>query len=183
MIEPVAMDMKLSPKQAMFVKEYLVDFNATQAAIRAGYSERTARAQGQRLLTKVDIHDAIEKAGQKRANKLDVTVERIVLELARIAFADPGEIIQVVNGRVVVKDTSELTEDQRRVVAEVTQTDTMNGGSLKVKLHDKQKALELLGRYQGMFIDRHEHSGPGGGPIQTEDMTDAELAAIARAGR
>lgn len=83
------MDRKLlTDKQALFVKEYLIDLNATQAAIRAGYSERTARKIGQENLTKPDIQQAISAQQEQRAERLDVTTDQIEAELAKIAFAD-----------------------------------------------------------------------------------------------
>lgn len=74
---------KLSPKQQAFVREYLLDLNATQAAIRAGYSPKTARAQGQRLLTNVDIAEAIAEAKAKRAKKVELTAAEVIRRLDR----------------------------------------------------------------------------------------------------
>lgn len=79
----------LPPKHARFVAEYLKDFNATQACIRAGYSAKTAKQQGSRLLTVADVRAAIDAKSQKVAAKLEITVERIEAELARYGFAPP----------------------------------------------------------------------------------------------
>lgn len=76
--------MKLTPKQQLFVEEYLIDFNATQAAIRAGYSENTAYSQGPRLLENVEIQRGIEKGKQKLIKKLDIKKEDIIRDLIRI---------------------------------------------------------------------------------------------------
>jgi len=76
--------MKLNPKQQLFVEEYLIDFNATQAAIRAGYSENTAYSQGPRLLDNVEIQRGIEKGKQKLIKKLDIKKEDIIRDLIRI---------------------------------------------------------------------------------------------------
>ncbi len=73
--------MKLPPKQQLFIKEYLIDLNATQAAIKAGYSKKTARSAGQRLLTKVDISDAIQKGMDKRGEKIDIDAEYVLTKI------------------------------------------------------------------------------------------------------
>nr|WP_312967783.1 terminase small subunit [Brucella intermedia] len=80
--------MSLTPKQERFVAEYLIDLNATQAAIRAGYSEKTAQQQGSRLLLNVVVQEAIAKGREKTAAKLEITKERIVDELAKIGFSN-----------------------------------------------------------------------------------------------
>jgi phage terminase small subunit len=89
----------LTPKQQTFVDEYLVDLNATQAAIRAGYSKKTARSQGERMLTNVDVAAAIQKGFQKRSEKTQITAEKVLLELAVIAFADLQQLADM-GGRI-----------------------------------------------------------------------------------
>lgn len=173
----------MTPKQATFVQEYLVDLNATEAAIRAGYSKKTAYSIGCENLTKPEISDAIQKAMSERGMRTQVTADNVVLELARVAFLDHSKIVEIVDGDVKVKDTSELSEDERRAVAEVSQTETLHGGSLRVKTHDKLKALELLGRHLGMFTDKLEVAGKDGGPIDIKSLTDEELERIARGGK
>lgn len=84
--------MALTPKQQLFVKEYLVDLNATQAAIRAGYKAKTARSIGAENLTKPDIQKAIEEAQSKRAEKVEITAEQVLQRWIDIAYADPNEI-------------------------------------------------------------------------------------------
>lgn len=85
--------MALTAKQQLFVKEYLVDLNATQAAIRAGYKEKTARAMGAENLTKPNIQAAIAEQMDKRAAKVEITAEQVLQRWIDIAFADPNEII------------------------------------------------------------------------------------------
>lgn len=147
---------KLTPKQAEFVRQYLVDLNATAAAIRAGYSERTAKSQGQRLLTNVDVSAALAAAQAEREQRTEITQDRVVSELARIAFADPRDLMEWGPSGVKLKDSADLTKEQAASVAEVSETTTKDGGSLKLKKHDKVKALELLGRHMGMFKDKVE---------------------------
>ena len=172
----------MTPKQKRFVEEYLVDLNATQAAIRAGYSERTAYSQGQRLLKNVEIQKAMSVAMENRSSATEITAEKVLTELARIAFSDHSGIVKYEKGRVVVTETEKLNEDQRRVISELSQVDTNAGTSIKVKLYDKQKALELLGRHLGLFPNKVEMSGPGGGPIKTEQLSDSDLEHIASCG-
>ena len=150
---------KLTPKQRAFVLEYLVDLNATQAAIRAGYSKKSAARIGVELLNKTQVSQAVAKAQERRAKKLEVNQETVIKELARIAFADPRSVFSWGPDGVMLRDSAELTDDEAVAVADVSETRTESGGSIKAKLHDKVKALELLGRHLGMFTDKLEHSG------------------------
>ena len=157
--------MKLPPMQDRFVDEWLIDFNGTQAAIRAGYSERSARRIAGRLLTKDNIQREISRRQKDLQRRTEVTQDRVVKELARIAFADMTDYAQV-ETRMIEKDdgtelsyqavtlteTAELSADQRAAIAGIKQG--VNG--VEVKLHDKIKALELLGRHIGMFNDKLE---------------------------
>ncbi|WP_415993029.1 terminase small subunit [Desulfovibrio piger] len=157
---------KLTDKQAAFVREYLVDLNATQAAIRAGYSERTAYSVGQRLLKNVEIQRAVAAAQAKRARRVEITADRVVAELAKIAFSDPRDLMEWGPDGVVLRPSAELSDDQAASVAEVAE----NNAGLRLKKHDKVKALELLGRHIGIFTDKvkAEVSGPDGGPVASE---------------
>ena len=171
---------KLTPKQRRFVDEYLVDLNATQAAIRAGYSRKTAASIGEENLRKPEIQAAIQEAMKARQERTEVTQDSVVKELARIAFGDPRNVMTWGPGGVKLKASAELTDDEAAFVSEVSETTTEHGGSLKLKTNDKLKALELLGRHLGMFKEKVEVTGKDGGPITTKserDMTDDELAA------
>ena len=146
----------MTPKQAMFVQEYLIDLNATRAAIAAGYSKKTAKQIGQENLTKPDVKKAIDEAISERGKRTEITQDRILRELARIAFADPRKIFDWGPGGVTLKDSASLSNDDAAAVAEVSQTITDSGGSTKGKMYDKQRALELLGRHLGMFVDKKQ---------------------------
>jgi phage terminase small subunit len=152
----------LTPKQRRFVEEYLIDLNGTQAAIRAGYSADSARSIAHENLTKLDIARAIDEALAKDAG---VTRPRIVSELAKIAFARPKDYFAWGPDGVTVKASEELNDDQAAAIAEVSQTITPAGGTIRVKLSDKLTALEKLGKALGLFKDRHEHSGKDGVPL------------------
>ena len=137
----------------------MVSLNATQAAIRAKYSEKTAKEQGARLLTNVHVSAAIEKAMEKRSKKTEITQERVVVELARIAFGDLRGVVTWGPSGVAFKNSAEISDDDAAAISEVSETVTKEGGTQRIKRHDKVKALELLGKHLGMFKDQ---SGPVG---------------------
>ena len=166
--------MKLTAKQIRFVDEYMVDFNATQAAIRAGYKAKTAHVIGAENLRKPKIAEEIARRQKDLQRRTEVTQERVVKELARIAFANIADYIhvetqtrtkddgtEVTYQTVMFSETQELSADQRAALAVVKQS--VNG--FELKLHDKIKALELLGRHIGMFNDKLSLSGTDGGPL------------------
>lgn len=178
---------KLTPKQQRFVDEYLVDLNATQAAIRAGYSQKTAQEQGARLLSNVMVQAAIAECMKAREQRTEITQDKVVKELAKVAFGDPRKVMSWGPGGLKLKDSAELTDDDAAFVSEVSETTTEHGGSLKLKTNDKLKALELLGRHLGMFKEKVEVTGKDGGPIQSQSaapdlssLTDDELEQLAR---
>lgn len=151
----------LTPKQQRFVAEYAVDLNATQAAIRAGYSEKTAKSIAQENLTKPDIASAIQELLDARADRTGVTQDRVIAELAAIAFSDVSDFASWgEDGELQMLASADLSEEASAAIREVystTSTVTFQDGGerstvyKKVKQHDKLKALELLGRHLGMF--------------------------------
>ena len=146
-------DVKLTEKQKLFCKEYIIDFNATRAAKAAGYSEDSAKEIGYENLTKPYIQDYIAKLTQKTFDKLEITKERVLNEIARIAFADPRDLMSWDAESVTLKDSSELTDDQAACVSEVTYKKTKEGEHISLKTHDKQAALDKLMRYQNLYKD------------------------------
>ena len=139
---------KLRGKQERFVQEYLIDRNATAAAIRAGYSKKTARAIGAENLTKPNIAAEIEKRSKRLVSKLEITQERVREELAAIAFANGTDFATITrNGLVRLIPTDDLPEDKKKAIASIKE----GKFGVEVKLSDKVKALELLGRDMGMF--------------------------------
>jgi len=163
---------KLTPKQSMFCKEYLIDLNATQAAIRAGYSEKTSGRIGQENLQKPVIQETIQKSMDKRSKKIEITSDRILEEVARVAYQNIQEFY---NEDGTLKPLHELPEDVARTIASIEITE--KAGSMKIggeeglrhvaeqlkkiKTYDKMKALELLGKYKNLFTDKidHKHTG------------------------
>src|SRR6478736_4951624 len=112
----------LNDRQRRFVEQYLVDLNATQAAIRAGYSAATASEQASRLLANVKVAAAIAEAQAARSRRTEVTADRVVLELARVAFGDPRRVLSWGPGGVKLRPSDELTDEEAAIVAEASQT-------------------------------------------------------------
>lgn len=150
---------KLTAKQQRFVEEYLIDLNATQAAIRAGYSEKTAYSQGQRLLKNVEVAVRITELQGKRSDRTQITADQVVRELAKVGFANMADYADWGPGGVALIDSKDLTPEQAAVVAEVSETMGEKSSSLRFKLHNKVDALEKIGRHLGMFKDVIRHEG------------------------
>ncbi len=166
----------LTPKQAEFARQYLLDLNATQAAIRAGYSAKTAQEQASRLLSNVMVRRLVEDLQKARSESTGVTADRVISELARIAFGNQRAVMRWGAGGVTLRESSELTDDEAALVSEVAETVSAAGNGLKLKTHDKVKALELLGKHLGMFVDKVEHSGAIAGGL-AERMAAARTRA------
>ena len=143
---------KLTPKQEAFVREYMIDLNATQAAIRAGYSEKTANRIGAENLSKPVIQEAIRVQRTAQEVRTKISADRVLRELARVAFADATDYSYIENGSVRLRDSSTLSEDQRAAVAYIKD----GAAGPEVRLYDKIKALELIGKHLGMYDKREE---------------------------
>lgn len=169
---------KLAAKQQRFIDEFIVDSNAAQAAIRAGYSKKTAGKIGYQLLENTRIAEEIAKKQKKLADKLEITAEKILKEYAKIAFSNMQDFVDWADGAISIKPSSELTKEQTACVSEISESVTQAGTNIKIKLHDKKGALDSLARHLGMFTDKVELSGKDGQPIQTVNvtMTEAEAA-------
>lgn len=151
--------MALTPKQQLFVEEYLIDLNATQAAIRAGYSPNNADKIGSELLGKTRVSEAIKIAMAERSRRTGINQDRILAELAKIALVNPARVVNF-DEATIRKDA--LPEDLAAVASvKVKRFPTKDGEGIEreVKFHDKNKALDLAGRHLGMFRDRLELSG------------------------
>lgn len=145
---------KLNTRQKLFIDEYLVDLNATNAYIRAGYSPNGASVSASHLLANPKIRANVDKAMAERSKRTGITQERVVLELARVALASPPDFINM--------DTATLKPDASRddcatiqsVRVKTTVTPAGEGVEREIKVADKIKALELLGKHLGMFTDK-----------------------------
>lgn len=167
-------DKKLTPKQERFVAEYLIDLNATQAAIRAGYSEKTAQEIGAENLTKPMIRQHIDAALAKRSEKTEITADRVLKEISRMAFYDPIDLIEIIrdampddavenvrwsdDGKLIhglrsPGDIRFLPEDVRRSIVGWGYDRNQN---FTLKLADKSKALDQLARHLALYNDKVE---------------------------
>lgn len=177
---------ELTRNQRLFCDEYLIDLNATRA-YKAAYKnvtkDETAAVNGSRLLRNAKVESYIEQRMKEREKRTEITQDKVLKELAKIGFANVADYAKVVEkeyeenivdseGNVVdtqiktyktvdMELTDNLTEEQQKVISEIKQT--RNG--IEVKLNDKVKALELIGRHLGMFTDKVEHSGAIGSEV------------------
>lgn len=158
----------LTPKQARFVSEYLVDGNATRAAIAAGYSERSAAVSGSKLLKDPRIEPLIRERQKRTAEKLEITAERTLQELAKIAYHDPGAFFDENDNLVAI---SKLGPNERASLEGFEVLDKPLGEGkrfllTKIKKADRIRALEILGKHQRLFGDSsfsaEVDTGPGG---------------------
>jgi len=153
----------LTDKQRLFVAEYLVDLNATGAARRAGYSDGNI---GRQLITKDNVKAAIDSAKAKRAERTRVSADKVVRELARLAFTDMRSFVEWGPEGVKLKNSTELIDDDSAAVTEVSESFGENGRTLKFKLGHKDSALKMLAQHIGLLE----------GPRDMGAMVDSFLA-------
>ena len=184
----------LNARQQRFADEYLVDLNGKQAAIRAGYSEKTAEAQASRLLSNVKVQHYIQKRKQERVERTEITQDMVLFELAAIAFSNAADYAQVVEREATIESaegdviplcdkdgnpvmyrtvepvlTENLTDRQKRALSVIKK----GRDGFEVKPYDKIRALELIGKHIGMFTDKVEVSGEVNNPMA--GLTTEEL--------
>lgn len=162
--------MALTRKQKAFVEEYLIDLNATQAAIRAGYSPDTANEQGAQNLAKLSIRNEIDKAIAERSRRTGANADRIVTELAKIAFVNAADVINTQDATLKEDASPEDTAAIQSVKVKTIPGRGGEGVEREIKMADKIKALELLGRHLGMFKDRVEVSGLAAEYTKLDDL-------------
>lgn len=176
--------MALTPRQILFVNEYLVDFDAKAAAIRAGYSKKGARVQAYRLMNNPEIEAEIDKLIEERTDKIHVTRNLIIQELVKIAISDIKDFVEVKefnkynkNGEVIgtYKDLV-LREDfedmDTSVIKEISYD---KNGKINIKLWDKIAALNTLAKHKGMLKEQVEITR-GENPL--EDLSTDEIRAL-----
>ena len=184
---------KLTAKQQRFCDEYLIDLNATQAAIRAGYSEKRASEQAYQLLQKTTVQNHIAELQKEREKRTEITQDRVLHELALIAFAKASDYARVVEKDAMVEVdgnmvpvldengnqvkyrtvepilTDDLTEDQKKAIAVIKK----GRDGFEIKPYSKIQALELLGKHLGMFTEKVEVKNTT--PNVFEGLTTEEL--------
>lgn len=196
---------QLTPRQARFVDEYLVDLNGTQAAIRAGYSPKGADVRGAELLGNRRVQELVQARMAARAKRVQIDHDWVLARLIAVAEADPRELVQYHRGacpdcwdgadydperadpacrkcrgrgrgHVVVSDTRHLSSGAQRLYAGVQ----VGKDGIRVHMHDKMTALTNIARHLGMFTDKLEVTGKDGGPIEVEDARNRLRSMLAR---
>jgi phage terminase small subunit len=148
---------RMTPKQRRFISEYLVDLNATQAAIRAGYSKRRATSTGWDLLHKRPaIAAAISEGMLAREKRTLITADRVLQQFARIAFADIRPLAQLVENGLEAKSLAALSDDLAAAVVELS----ANGKGMRLKLQNRIEALNALARHLGLFDKTQSRGEP-----------------------
>lgn len=158
--------------------QYLAQGKTTDEAYKlAGFNQH--RSNAARLRAKEPVRARVEELLNEAAERCGVTVDKIISELAKIGFANSADFFEWGPDGVRIKSSDSLTRDQTAVISEVQETRSKGPGenTIKIKLSDKQGALEKLGRHLGMFKERVEIAGKDGGPVQTQDVSARELIA------
>lgn len=177
--------MALTAKQKIFADEYLIDLNATRA-YKVAYpkikKDETARANSSRMLTNANVANYIEKRMKDREKRTEITQDMVLKELAKIGFADVTDFVTIENKgtykAVQVKATEEMPGDKMGAIAGIKE----GANGIEIKLNDKGKALELIGRHLGMFKDKVELSGEVKTTNPYEGLTTEELKKLIRDG-
>jgi len=160
----------LTPRQAAFVEEFLLCGNATKAAAKAGYSEKTANEQGSRLLANVNVQRAIELGWQARKEKFQITEEMIVKELAAIAFGHLGKVATWGSESMRAIPKEDMDPEAMKYLESIEKIQLGEDSSkvvVKTLSGQKTKALELLGKHIGMWSNNDLRSASSADPLQT----------------
>lgn len=173
----------LNPKQERFVAEYLVDLNATQAAIRAGYSPKTAKEQGARLLTNVHIQKAVQERRQQHQANTGLTVERVLLEAMRLAFFDIRKLTDAEGNPIPINQLDDDTAAAIQGLELATERSRDEDGSVtvvrKYKIADKNAAVERLFKHLGLFQKDNDQNNPAKALQALLDVVDGSKLPLA----
>lgn len=145
----------MTKKQKRFVEEYLIDLNATQAAIRAGYSPHTAKDIGCENLAKPNIAAAVSQAMAERSRRTGINQDRVLQELARIGFAKITDVVDPETAKI----RPDASDDDLACIQSIKIKPSEFGIEREVKLYDKKSALVDLGKHLGLFKDKVELNG------------------------
>jgi phage terminase small subunit len=163
--------MALTAKAMRFGEEYIIDLNATQAAIRAGYSEKTAYSIGQENLKKPEIQEYIQKLMEERSKRTEITADLVLKEYAKLGLADIKNYLsyKTVMTKVGTDEDGQDIFDYAPIIdlkdseevdgAPISEVSISKDGTFKFKFHDKKGALDSMAKHLGMFTDKIEHSG------------------------
>ncbi len=171
----------MTKKQKIFADEYLIDLNATRA-YRVAYpsvrKDETAAAAAARMLRNFKVQKYISERMQERQQRTEITQDMVIQELAAIAFSRATDYATVRNGSVFIKDTADLSDSQIRAIAGIKE----GANGIEVKLNDKEKALEMLGRHLGMWNDKLKVDGEVTTNNPFKDLTTDELKKLIHGG-
>lgn len=159
--------MKLNDKQKRFCLEYIVDLNATQAAIRAGYSEKTAKSMGCENLTKPDIQAYVQKLMSERSKRTEITADNVLKELAKLGF---GNMQNLYDNNGLLIPIHKLPSDVSATLQEIQTITTYDKDDKPIekkryKSADKKSSLELLGKHLKLFTEKVQHSNDPENPL------------------
>lgn len=174
---------KLDAREERFVEEYLIDLDPRRAGVAAGYSATMANSKVYQWVSnrkiKPHVYDAIRDRQAERSKRTEITQDRVLSELAKIGFSDLRNVLTS-DGRLI--GPKNWDDDIAGAISSL-EVVTRHGDegapteyTHKIKVWDKPSALINIGKHLGMFANKHEHSGPGGGPIETSDVSLTEVA-------
>mgnify|MGYP002623537090 CR=1 FL=1 len=161
----------MTAKQRRFAQEYRVDLNAAQAALRAGYSPGCASTHGARLLRQPEVAAYVAEAQAARAARTQITADRVVAELAKIAFGNPRRLLAMSGKGIELRDGDELSDAEAALISEITEIGT---GTRRIKLHCKMTALTAVAKHLGLFTGAL--APPGASEDGTNEATQGESA-------
>lgn len=172
--------LKLSAIREAFCQHYTKHWNATQAAKDAGYKPKWAQNIGYHLVHNSLVKERIAQLTEHSLKEIGITRERVLKELATIAFTNMSDLATWNDSGVRFKPSDEISKNVQASIAEVSEVVNQAGGTLRLKQHDKVKALETIAKHLRMLTDKVEHSGPEGKPIETvtkNELSDEQLDA------
>ena len=173
--------MALTPKQKIFADEYLIDLNATRAykeAYPKVKKDEVAAVNGSKLLRNTKVAEYIQKRMDERSQRTEITQDMVLQELAKIGFAKITDFVTIEGPYVQIKETASMPQDKLGVIAGIKE----GANGIEIKLNDKEKALELIGRHLGMFKDKMELSGELKTNNPYAELTTEELKKLIHGG-
>jgi phage terminase small subunit len=171
---------KLTVKQSLFWKEYLVDLNGPSAILRAGYKTKYPGKMAFQLLENTRIQEELQKALKEREKKIDIEIDKndIIKELQFIAFSDYTDFLKLYPGEngkphISIADMNNMPKEKLKTISEIS----LGKGGLRIKLHDKVKALETLCKLKGLFTEKVKITGEVEVkyPLNLSKLTNEEL--------
>ncbi len=143
-------------RQKRFCEEYIVDMNGKKAAIRAGYNPKTATQQAARLLTYDNVLEKIQSLMEEQSKRTEVTADRVIKELAKVAFQNPSDVVDLNTGHILPDVSTEDLSTISGIRVKKIPMKNGEGEEIEMRFPDKVRALELLGRHLGIFSDKYK---------------------------